>query len=208
MAEKLERPCSSRAHTSPSSTAAGVFSAFGSSFATLPKRPVRSLPFRLVSVASPPETRPTARKPSHFTSKTQPSLVGSSAASVASIGRYSARFAGFDVPSSRLRMMSQFFGSPLSFAGTSAQVPSSRSPCSRTVSPPSFFSSTSSYVPLSQISTVPAPYCPFGISPSKPAYSSGWSSTWTARCCCPGSSGTPFGTAQLASAPARSRRKS
>ena len=32
---------------------------------------------------------------------------------------------------------------------------------------PSFFSSTSSYVPRSQISTVPAPYCPAGISPSK-----------------------------------------
>ena len=46
-------------------------------------------------------------------------------------------------------------------------MPCSRVPCSRTVSPPSFFSSTSSYVPRSQISTVPAPYSPFGISPSK-----------------------------------------
>ena len=52
-------------------------------------------------------------------------------------------------------------------------------------------------MPWSQISTVPAPYSPSGISPSNVAYSSGWSSTWTARCCCPGSSGTPFGTAQL-----------
>ena len=33
------------------------------------------------------------------------------------------------------------------WAGTSAQVPSRRSPCSRTVRPPSRFSSSSSYVP-------------------------------------------------------------
>ena len=65
--------------------------------------------------------------------------------------------------------MSQFFGSPSSFAGISVHSPCSRVPASRTVSPPSFFSSTSSYVPLSQISTVPAPYSPFGISPSKVA---------------------------------------
>ena len=36
-------------------------------------------------------------------------------------------------------------------------------------------------MPLSQILTVPAPYCPFGISPSKLAYSYGWSSVSTAR---------------------------
>ena len=71
--------------------------------------------------------------------------------------------------SSRLRISSQFFGSPSSFAGTSVHVPSSRSPWSRTVRPPSRFSSTSSYVPRSQISTVPAPYFPAGISPSKVA---------------------------------------
>ena len=70
------------------------------------------------------------------------------------------------------------------------------------------FSSSSSYVPLSQISTVPPPYWPFGISPWNVAYSSGWSSTWTASDRAPGSSGTPFGTAHEASAPSRSRRKS
>ena len=144
MAEKLERPCSSSAHTSPSSTASGVRSALGSSFATFAKRAVRSLPFRLVSVASPPETRPIARNPSHLTSKSQPSPVGSSEASVASIGRYSLRRAGEGASPSRLRMMSQFFSSPSSFAGTSAHVPSRRFPCSRTVRPPSFFWSSSS----------------------------------------------------------------
>ena len=40
------------------------------------------------------------------------------------------------------------------------------------------------------------------------AYSSGWSSTCTASARPPGSSGTPFGTAQDASAPSRSSRKS
>ena len=50
--------------------------------------------------------------------------------------------------SSRFRTISQFFSSPLRCAGTSAQVPSSRSPCSRTVRPPFCFSSTSSYVPV------------------------------------------------------------
>ena len=39
--------------------------------------------------------------------------------------------------------------------------------------PPFGFSSSSSYVPSSQISTVPAPYWPCGISPWKVAYSSG-----------------------------------
>ena len=48
-------------------------------------------------------------------------------------------------------------------AGTSVHTPSRRSPCSRTVSPPLRFSSRSSYVPRSQISTVPAPYSPAGI---------------------------------------------
>ena len=65
-----------------------------------------------------------------------------SSSSVASIGLYSRR--PEPAPSSRFRRISQFLGSPESFAGTSAQVPSSFSPCSRTVSPPSRFSSTSS----------------------------------------------------------------
>jgi hypothetical protein len=40
MAEKLGRPSSSIATTSPSTTASGVFNAFASSFATLAKRSV------------------------------------------------------------------------------------------------------------------------------------------------------------------------
>ena len=38
-----------------------------------------------------------------------------------------------------------------------------------------------SYAPQSQTMTSPAPYCRFGITPSKSKYSSGWSSTWTAH---------------------------
>jgi hypothetical protein len=110
-------------------------------------------------------------------SKIQPSPFGIDSASVASIGAYLRGFLGAGVASSFLRRISQFFGSPESFAGTSAYVPSSRSPWRRTVRPPFFFSSSSSYVPLSQTSTLPAPYWPFGISPSNVAYSSGWSST-------------------------------
>ena len=87
-------------------------------------------------------------------------------------------------------------------------MPRRRVPCSSKVSWPFGFSSSSSYVPLSQISTVPPPYWPFGISPSNLPYSSGWSSTWTASALSPGASGTPFGTAQEASAPLRSSRKS
>jgi hypothetical protein len=40
---------------------------------------------------------------------------------------------------------------------------------------------TGSQVPVSHSMTVPPPYCPFGMVPSKPPYSIGWSSTWTAR---------------------------
>ena len=61
MAEKLARPCSSSAHTSPSSTAFGDFTAFAISFATFEKRGVRSLSLRERSVASPPRTYASAR---------------------------------------------------------------------------------------------------------------------------------------------------
>ncbi len=64
------------------------------------------------------------------------------------------------------------------------------------------------YVPESQICTRPAPYSPRGISPSKLAYSSGWSSVRTARWLRPGSVGSPLGSAQLTSTPSRSSRKS
>lgn len=63
-------------------------------------------------------------------------------------------------------------------------------------------------MPESQISTVPAPYSPSGISPSKPAYSSGWSSVGWASAFRRGSSGGPFGTAQDFSTPPASKRKS
>ena len=54
-----------------------------------------------------------------------------------------------------------------------------------------------SYVPQSQTMTSPAPYWPFGMTPSKSKYSIGWSSTWTAIRRIVGSRVGPLGTAQL-----------
>ena len=50
------------------------------------KRPVRSLPFRLVNVTSPPTTVTIARNPSHFGSYTQSSPRGRVSDDVESIG--------------------------------------------------------------------------------------------------------------------------
>ena len=154
-------------------------------------------------------TYASARKPSNLTSYVHPSPCGTLFASDASIGRYVCPPAYQSEPSASLRLISsQFCSLPSMCVGRSDHVPRSRVPCSSNVSWPFGFSSSSSYVPLSQISTVPPPYWPFGISPSNLPYSSGWSSTWTASTLSPGASGTPFGTAQEASAPFRSRRKS
>src|SRR5438132_8940439 len=65
-----------------------------------------------------------------------------------------------------------------------------------------------SYVPSSQIRTCPPPYSPFGISPANLKYSSGWSSTWTARWFFFGSGGMPLGTAHETPTPSFSSRKS
>src|SRR6266850_116078 len=56
--------------------------------------------------------------------------------------------------------------------------------------------SSGSYRPLSQIITVPAPYWPSGITPSKSADSSGWSSVLTASHFSAGFMDAPLGTAQ------------
>ena len=69
---KRAAPVSSSAHTSPSSTADDVRTAWTTARATARKRSVRSLPFRLVSVASPPRIVTIARYPSHFGSNSQP----------------------------------------------------------------------------------------------------------------------------------------
>src|SRR5918999_1934491 len=65
-----------------------------------------------------------------------------------------------------------------------------------------------SKVPLSQTSIVPAPYSPFGISPSNSRYSSGWSSVRTASRFSSGWAGIPRGTAHDASVPSCSSRRS
>ena len=61
---------------------------------------------------------------------------------------------------------------------------------------------------MSHTMTSPPQYSPLGITPSNPTYSSGWSSTCTARCFVFGSKVGPFGTAQLASTPPISKRTS
>ena len=63
-------------------------------------------------------------------------------------------------------------------------------------------------VPASQMRLGPAPYSPFGMTPSKPAYSSGWSSVRAAKRRSAGSADGPFGKAQHFSPPSSSRRMS
>jgi hypothetical protein len=98
---------------------------------------------------------------------------------------------------------------------TSTKRPRSFSPnMSRCSSPPASArpgSSTPSagrQVPASHTMTSPPPYPPAGMIPSKSMYSMGWSSTWKAARRAFGSSVGPLGTAQLASTPSISRRKS
>ena len=63
-------------------------------------------------------------------------------------------------------------------------------------------------VPRSHSITVPPPYCPCGIVPSKVAYESGWSSVRTASRFSSGSRLGPRVTAQLFRTPSTSSRKS
>ena len=68
--------------------------------------------------------------------------------------------------------------------------------------------SSGSKVPQSQMMTSPAPYSPWGITPSKSKYSIGWSSVRMARRFSSGSRVGPFGTAQLTRTPFTSSRVS
>ena len=94
-------------------------------------------------------------------------------------------------------------------------MPRSFVPCSSACSsPPATASAGSagspygSQVPLSQTITSPPPYSPAGMTPSKSMYSIGWSSTWMAARRTAGSRVGAFGTAQLASTPSISKRRS
>ena len=111
----------------------------------------------------------------------------------------------------RSQVFSESLGSrPLIF--TRAKPPVSFSPFSRNfrlpLRNPAWGSSMGSHVPRSQSRTVPPPYWPLGMIPSKPPYSTGWSSVIIARRLSFGSRLGPFGTAQLFSTPSISRRKS
>ena len=108
-----------------------------------------------------PSTYATARYPSHLTSCSHRLPVGrppsraSRASARSAVRRGGQDFVARATCSSGLAFLQQqpVLRVAVSFAGTSVHRPSSRCPWRRTVSPPSRFSSTSSYVPWSQIST-------------------------------------------------------
>src|SRR5581483_3642247 len=112
---------------------------------------------------------------------------------------------------SSLRFMSSHFRSPVR---TSVQPPFSFVPeRTKRISPESIAlagstSSIGAHTPSSQIMTVPPPYSPTGMTPSKLAYSSGWSSASMASRRRLGSRDGPFGTAHDRIDPPASRRKS
>ncbi len=89
IAEKLARPRSSSAQTSPSRTASGDFTAFAISFATFWKRGVRSLSLRdrSVDLAAADVRERAIAVPLHL-EQPSPSPPGTVFSSVASIGRY------------------------------------------------------------------------------------------------------------------------
>ncbi len=111
-------------------------------------------------------------------------------------------------------MRSQFsrFSPGLPCILTRCQRPLSFWPCSSNSRWPFFkplcASPIGAHVPLSQTMTAPPPYSPLAIVPSKSAYSSGWSSTATARRFSPGFRLGPRVTAQLLRTPSSARRKS
>src|SRR6266851_1865891 len=153
----------------------------------------------------PPSTKAIARMPSHLNSKPQASSgVGSLGASLASIG---STFCGMGLRSGScggsMRWIIQSF--PVVWKRT--YRPFSRLPWRTTMTSRSDHL-IGSYVPSSQISTCPPPYSPLGISPANLKYSSGWSSTCTARWFCFGSGGMPLGTAHETPTPSFSSRKS
>src|SRR5260370_463094 len=162
-------------------------------------------PVRLWRRTTPASTRAIARMPSHLTSNPHASSgVGSLEVSLASIGSI---FCGIGLRSGScggsMRWIIQSF--PLVWKRT--YRPFSRLPW-RTIMPSRSDHLIGSYVPSSQIRTCPPPYSPLGISPANLKYSSGWSSTCTARWFCFGSGGMPLGTAHETPTPSFSRRKS
>ena len=111
--EKLERPLSSSAAISPSTTASADRSPRSAARAASRKRSVRSFPRRLVSFASPPATVTIARYPSHFGSYVQSLPSGSASAEVADIGSYAPLvLLAAPSPGPSLRRMSQFCSFP------------------------------------------------------------------------------------------------
>ena len=181
-------------------------SAPGRARATSANRSVRSLPFRLWRVASPARTVAMARKPSSFTSCSQPlpgrRRVGERARASASgrgrrpprcrpcaqepVLRVAVHVRRDERPEAVQARAVELHGEP-AVALSLDELVGARCPRSR---------------------RCPPPYSPAGISPSNVAYSSGWSSTCTASRRSPLRIGTPFGTAQLRSTPFSSRRRS
>jgi hypothetical protein len=105
---------------------------------------------------------------------------GTDPSSVASIGRYrrNGNFSAGDAPR---RACARSTSSAPCRRGARARAPtqpSRRSPWQTDGEPAVRLLLQKLVRPRSQISTVPAPYWPLGISPSNFAYSIGWSSTW------------------------------
>ena len=189
IAEKLARPRSSSAQTSPSRTACGVFTAFASSFATFGEalRQVVVLAREQRHLAAADVGERAVAVPLHLERASR------SPRGTVALERREHR----PVPAAARRRLAR---RPRACARSASSAPcrrgaperaptrpSSRSPCSRTVRPPFRFSS-SELVRARRPRSRPCRRrtAPCGISPSNFAYSIGWSSTWTARCCSPG----------------------
>ena len=211
--EKSGAPRRPRATISPSSTRGRSGSSSPSPSVTSGYVSATLRPERLNRATSRPSTTAIVRTPSHFSSNAQSPSPSTSVAepSVASIGSTAAsrREPRSDDPFRSMTWASQFFlpvRTSASRRGCPARPPS-RLPRRVTMTSPSFHFSVS-YSPVSQINDSPPPYSPWGIVPSKVAYSSGWSSVGTASRLRFGSSGMPLGRAQQRSTPSRSSRRS
>ena len=157
--EKLERPFWSSAQISPSSTAVLDFTAGASARATCAKRAVRSLAF--CCGASRGRRRPSRSRGSRPIWLEAPTCPAGQ--SVRERGEHrrvrtclGCRVLAQEQPVLGLAVQVRRHECPDAVVAPAVEP---------TVKPPSRFSSRSSYVPVSQISTVPAPYCPSGSRP-------------------------------------------
>ena len=178
----------------------------GGSVAGERARTVRQLLAVPAEEASPRRRGPSRSSGNRPTSARTPSLAPRGAVAAPSPASGRSQFAPAAPPS--FRRSSQFSGLPSRPAGTSVHVPLSVRPCSaksarRHASPRRARRSR-----VSKISTVPAPYWPAGSRPRRSRTRADDPRRAPPGAALPARVGTPFGTAQLASAPSRSSRRS